>query len=364
MNKRKIGYIICLISVIWLNVLFVDYSVFVLLVMFICLPIISGIFMRISWLMANISVSVEKEVVIQGQEVKLLLKNKNRLANILVKHVKAKATMSFLEKDIVYKTIDKRKRLVININPQHAGILNVNIKELEIYDLFMMFCGRKNIEKQVNIIVMPKIVLADEDRRDVSNYEKIGVSQDYVFSYEPNDNTEVIDLRPYRQGDAINHIHWNLSTIGDDYIVKQYGSSIESKNIIVTDIIPVENEEDRYMLDKLYSALYSVGNVFAENGILSEFALWNEESGQIEELVFDDISSLNSAIYNLMNVKGSYNGAENVFETLEQQYDNSYYIEKTTCITVNDIKENNNVYNIRNTEIKDIVNNMYDVFIN
>ena len=40
MNKRKIGYIICLISVIWLNVLFVDYSVFVLLVMFICLPII------------------------------------------------------------------------------------------------------------------------------------------------------------------------------------------------------------------------------------------------------------------------------------------------------------------------------------
>ena len=82
MNKRKIGYIICLISVIWLNVLFVDYSVFVLLVMFICLPIISGIFMRISWLMANISVSVEKEVVIQGQEVKLLLKNKNRLANI------------------------------------------------------------------------------------------------------------------------------------------------------------------------------------------------------------------------------------------------------------------------------------------
>ncbi len=364
MNKRKIGYIICLISVIWLNVLFVDYSVFVLLVMFICLPIISGIFMRISWLMANISVSVEKEVVIQGQEVKLLLKNKNRLANILVKHVKAKATMSFLEKDIVYKTIDKRKRLVININPQHAGILNVNIKELEIYDLFMMFCGRKNIEKQVNIIVMPKIVLADEDRRDVSNYEKIGVLQDYVFSYEPNDNTEVIDLRPYRQGDAINHIHWNLSTIGDDYIVKQYGSSIESKNIIVADIIPVENEEDRYMLDKLYSALYSVGNVFAENGILSEFALWNEESGQIEELVFDDISSLNSAIYNLMNVKGSYNGAENVFETLEQQYDNSYYIEKTTCITVNDIKENDNVYNIRNTEIKDIVNNMYDVFIN
>ena len=107
----------------------------------------------------------------------------------------------------------------------------------------------------------------------ISNYEKIGVSQDYVFSYEPNDNTEVIDLRPYRQGDAINHIHWNLSTIGDDYIVKQYGSSIESKNIIVADIIPVENEEDRYMLDKLYSALYSVGNVFAENGILSEFAL-------------------------------------------------------------------------------------------
>ena len=77
------------------------------------------------------------------------------------------------------------------------------------------------------------------------------MSQDYVFSYEPNDNTEVIDLRPYRQGDAINHIHWNLSTIGDDYIVKQYGSSIESKNIIVADIIPVENEEDRYCFFKV-----------------------------------------------------------------------------------------------------------------
>lgn len=364
MKRRKIGYIICLISILWLNVFYIDYSVFMLLVMFISVPLISCIFMRIAWLMQDISVTLEKEAVAQGQDIKIWVKNSNKLASIFVKHIEADISMSFLQKEIPYRVIDKRNRLLLNINSEHVGILNVNIKRINIYDFFMIFCGRKKIQKQKDIIVMPKMVLADDDRRGNSNYQKNGVSEEYVFSYEPDDNTEVIDLRQYRHGDAINHIHWNLSSVSDEYIVKQYGSSVKDKNIIVADIIPIEKEEDRYLLDKIYCALYSVGNVFAENGILAEFAVWNEESGQLQELVFDDIASLNGAICNLMKVRGSYTDIQSVFEMLDMQYENGYDREKTTCITMSDIDGIENVYNIHDTKIKDIVNNMYDVILN
>ncbi len=364
MNKRKIGYVICLISVLWLNIMYVDYSVFVLLVMFVVIPVISAIFMRIAWLMEDINISAEKEVVTQGHDIRLWIKNNNRLTNVLVKRVDVNANISFLENDMPYKTIDKRKGLVVNINSQHAGILSVDIKKLAIYDFFMIFCAKKRISKQMDIIVMPEIVLADEDKRGVNDYENVGNSEEYVFSYEPDDNTEVIELRQYRPGDAINHIHWNLSTTGEEYIVKQYGSAVNDKNIIVADIIPVENEQDRALLDKIYCALYSVGNVFAENGILTEFAVWNEESGQMEELIFDDIASLNGAMLNIMRVSGCYNGAYNVFERLQMQFGNGYDFEKTLCITANNIEIMNNVYNIHDTKIKDIVNNVYDVMMN
>ena len=49
---------------------------------------------------------------------------------------------------------------------------------------------------------------------------------EFVLSFEETDNTEVLDLREFADGDSVNKIHWKLSMNSDDFIVRQYLSLI------------------------------------------------------------------------------------------------------------------------------------------
>ena len=43
MRKRRLLYIVCLLGVFWLNVIYVEYQFFLLLVLLIVVPAISGV---------------------------------------------------------------------------------------------------------------------------------------------------------------------------------------------------------------------------------------------------------------------------------------------------------------------------------
>lgn len=252
--------------------------------------------------------------------------------------------------------------------------MEVTIKSFVIYD-FMIFKGKRKINRTKSIAVFPELAYASEDKRSEAEYRYYGASDEYEFSYEPEDNTEVIDLRQYRQGDAINHIHWNLSTAGDEYIVRQYGSAIKQENIIIADIICVNNEKERFVLDDIYSALYSAGNVYAENGISASYAVWDDKAQEVLLYSFYDEDSLCEAVCRLMRIEGCNNGAANVIAALKgHDYQTEY---KITVITtdgftgINDIQNEEyvmdglyqneyNIYNINSMDIKDIPDNMYD----
>lgn len=374
MKRRKVGYLICLFCILWINVLYVDYSAFMLLVLFVAVPLISLIYMRIAWLLMRVKL-ITKNMCIPKEDIRISVKNKSRLAGILNRTVNVDVRMSFLKKKLNYDVKYYKNITEINIIPEHAGYMNVTIKSFVIYDFLMIFKGKRKINRTKSIAVFPELAYASEDKRSEAEYRYYGASDEYEFSYEPEDNTEVIDLRQYRQGDAINHIHWNLSTAGDEYIVRQYGSAIKQENIIIADIICVNNEKERFVLDDIYSALYSAGNVYAENGISASYAVWDDKAQEVLLYSFYDEDSLCEAVCRLMRMEGCNNGAANVIAALKgHDYQTEY---KITVITtdgftgINDIQNEEyaadglyqdeyNIYNINSMDIKDIPDNMYD----
>ena len=227
-----------------------DYSAFMLLVLFVAVPLISLIYMRIAWLLIRVKL-ITKNMCIPKEDIRISVKNKSRLAGILNRTVNVDVRMSFLKKKLNYDVKYYKNITEINIIPEHAGYMEVTIKSFVIYDFLMIFKGKRKINRTKSIAVFPELAYASEDKRSEAEYRYYGASDEYEFSYEPEDNTEVIDLRQYRQGDAINHIHWNLSTAGDEYIVRQYGSAIKQENIIIADIICVNNEKERFVLDDI-----------------------------------------------------------------------------------------------------------------
>ena len=60
--------------------------------------------------------------------------------------------------------------------------------------------------------------------------------QEYRYSAVADDDSDILDLRAFRPGDNLNHIHWNLSLRTDDLIVRQYGEQIDVKKVILVDL--------------------------------------------------------------------------------------------------------------------------------
>lgn len=137
--------------------------------------------------------------------------------------VESKALGSLIEGycgDLIFIGIDKSKWIVNKISFKKRGIYDFGDIYLEVSDLFCIFKSIKNIHKQLDIKVYPKLY-------DLSNIKLCG--QD---SYENlinsksgiDDFTLIKDIRKYNTGDNLKKVHWKLSAKHGELYVKNFDS--------------------------------------------------------------------------------------------------------------------------------------------
>ena len=77
MLKRRILYFICLAVVFGVNIFYVEYQIFILLVLMIAIPLVSWIMYAISDVSLGLSLQVNKNVVQVGNRIKIRIVKKN-----------------------------------------------------------------------------------------------------------------------------------------------------------------------------------------------------------------------------------------------------------------------------------------------
>ena len=77
MLKRRILYFICLAVVFGINIFYVEYQIFILLVLMIAIPLVSWIMYAISDVSLGLSLQVNKNVVQAGNRIKIRIVKKN-----------------------------------------------------------------------------------------------------------------------------------------------------------------------------------------------------------------------------------------------------------------------------------------------
>ena len=77
MLKRRILYFICLAVVFGINIFYVEYQIFILLVLMIAIPLVSWIMYAISDVSLGLSLQVNKNVVQVGNRIKIRIVKKN-----------------------------------------------------------------------------------------------------------------------------------------------------------------------------------------------------------------------------------------------------------------------------------------------
>lgn len=105
-------------------------------------------------------------------------------------------------------------------SPQYAGSYLVELCKVRIYDLTGLFYMTKRIRSSAGIQVLPEVESVSV--RVTERTRNFFGDADVYDDFRPgNDNSEIFDVREFRDGDKIQSIHWKLSAKTQELVVRE-----------------------------------------------------------------------------------------------------------------------------------------------
>ena len=138
----------------------------------------------------------------------------------------------------------QKDKLVFEPDTSRLGTVSYRIRSARACDYLGIFAVPIRRSGAVSITVMP------DPERPVPEPELVEPS-DRILKPKPQGFSEEHELRPYREGDAINLIHWKLSEKYDETIVRE-PQLLVRKNIILSVDLPKDYAELQSVMDQLH----------------------------------------------------------------------------------------------------------------
>ncbi len=355
--KRWLLYLICIFSILVLNVLYVEYQFFVLLMLVIAVPLISWLLFIFSTVGLKVYMQLPQSIVSLGEEVVIRIKAVNKRfmfvgkqSYIIGMHY-SNTEQAQAETLKVTADLESVEVSLIDFKPEHCGIVEITVKKVYLQDYLGIFRASRDYNGKCELAVMPEQVLSSK----VKSYAER--QQEYSIISGCEEDSEVVDWREFQPGDKLNRIHWNMSVKVDEMIVKQYGSRGDIKYVLLADLTQLKKENFRDILDKIYAAVYSIGNMYLENGFEVLILAWNEESAFVESYESGSTQELDRAMCGLMQIKCSINAGENV---VDKYLKGEYLQYRAVFVTAKNYNINQiQVVNVMEANLQEIVDNLW-----
>lgn len=321
MKRRRILYIFCLLIVLGVNIFYVEYQIFIMLVLMLVIPACSWFVYFISALGMGISMQIKNNVVLKGSKVhlRLIKKNKYNLAFVNGQiHVKYKY---YHTGDEFSYTVDIKSGLgksagVIDIPVDYCGYIYLWVESIDMCDYLGLFHKRKKYTGLSKVYIVPEYAQADIIQTDGGYSEDM----DDAVLYLKSAGDEVSELREYREGDSPRYIHWKKSSIlaEDDFIIKEYDNNIYKTVFLVVDTLEIGKDKRLNVMSRIYQDAYSQGIAYLEQGIICEYVGWDNSAGNIVRYKFYDNETCMKALMGIMNLKCSVSAA---YKACQKLYD-------------------------------------------
>lgn len=313
MIRRKILYLICLLTAIGLNIFYYEYQVFLLLQLIIIIPFCSWVLYIISRLSLKLSLSVNKSNVIVGDKISVMLTGKRRL-NLRLARECARISYHYsedskhFEKEVYLREGMGKNAGSLDIETNHIGYIYINVSCVEIYDYFKLFHTRKKFEGTIRVCVLPNIVEYDEELIDgIANSIDSNAN-----SIQKGVSDEILDLREFRDGDSVRQIHWKRSSAlsEDDFVVKEFLNESDIIVDIIVDLGSYKCDDFRESLDEVYADALSCGMEYAKGKVFSAFVVWKKDKEDIAFFEFADELGCIEAFKHMLRIPCSENALD------------------------------------------------------
>lgn len=171
-------------------------------------------------------------------------------------------------------------RVPFTFSSSYCGVVRAEFGSLRVYDYLRLFSRRKKVSAVCECVIMPRLhemqlAITEACRSFDSD------SEEFDKNRSGDDPSEIFQIRAYRQGDKMSHVHWKMSARMDEMMVKEHS-------------LPVSNSVGLY-LDLRFNSIEEAQSVFELCYSLS-MALLDQECqhriywcGQQQPLKFEEI---------------------------------------------------------------------------
>lgn len=114
---------------------------------------------------------------------------------------------------------------------KYRGYYKIGQVQVALYDPLLLNQRLINFNKEIDITVYPKVVPIRQ--RLIQSQDFYGTLKSYRKTIE--DRTNIVNIRPYIQGDQLKNIHWKLSAKKDSLHTKEFEQTVSNKLIVMLD---------------------------------------------------------------------------------------------------------------------------------
>lgn len=181
------------------------------------------------------------------------------------------------------------QEIIIKVTSEYSGIIKIKMNQLRLFDYTECFSYRSGQVVETQIQVFPKVSRIEEvlDVGDAGFLE----NEEAFFSKPGDDPTEILQIREYQPGDHFSRIHWKLSNKLDQYMVKEYASTLSYYPILLLDTRRVDGRS-KDEIESIYKILYALSMWHIEASAPFEMGFYNGQYGGLVKHKVSNIEDL------------------------------------------------------------------------
>ncbi|WP_303136515.1 DUF58 domain-containing protein [uncultured Eubacterium sp.] len=278
MNRKSLGFFLLLLlflisAVVWRQKLFLIIPI---------IMILTGILTFAYAKLATTNLNAELKftnVVDKGKNVtgKIIVNNKypvplnEMVLNFEIKNILTGETKKV--KENLFLGITKKSEMPLELESKYCGCIKVELKNIEIFDIWGIASIKKNFNESQQIYVMPYTITQDIELGN-SNAKEASDTWQFMENVA-GVSGEVFDIKEYQIGDNIKNIHWKLTGKYENPMVKKMAKEAEDSIILIFDN---RFENSKYeMADALAEMFISLSRNLLNENIPHTIGWWQED---------------------------------------------------------------------------------------
>jgi uncharacterized protein (DUF58 family) len=228
------------------------------------------------------------------------------------------------------------------------GEYRIGIEKAEFFDVLKLFKFKVNPRKMFDVISYPRELT-------VSNLPDDNRDGEEALRSRPRglDRDSFANLREYREGEPLRHIHWNLSARLDELIVKQMESGYNYSALILCDFTAEKGSSAESVLESSDSVIEMAAAIIRSilsNGNSADIIWQDCRTQNAERKIANDFGSYEKLINSLFSLPAKPFGGEftELFKEFRDEFRTErliYIIAPVTEDLVDELRETGLVFN-------------------